>query len=178
MKRDDAVPDHVKPVIAQLIKQLGCKRAAKRAIDAAGTKGQGGRRKGTEKYLEADLKLLVDADLLRTEYALDKLEPAKKRLAPQPRGRRSLIAEVVPKNAAGSGKSRSAVAARLAKRRSAARLVAAMLREDRPDLMTPEDAELRSVESDPGKVSFGTLMGIPSSGLSVEPCRIASHQGT
>lgn len=162
MKRDQPVPDHVKPVIVWLIDELGGKRAAKRAIDAAEAKGQGGRRKGTQQYLEADLKLLFESELLQTEYVLDGKERVRKGLPPRrPKGRRPLIAEIVPENTAGLGRSKDAVVARLAKRGSVARLFLDAIRPNRPDLMKllPEDADarLRSAENDPDKVNFSTI---------------------
>ena len=160
------VSDHHMELAERLIQQLGGKRAAHRAIDKAGSKGKAARQKGTQQYLETDLKLLFESELLQTEYRLeDRKRDARGSSPIEPKGRK-LIAQVVRQktNQGALGKNEKAVVARLAKRGSLATVLIELIREHRPDLakLLPEDADARrrSIENDPGKANLAAVLSL------------------
>lgn len=153
------------PDAERLIRKLGSKRAAIAAIKQAEAKGRGGRRDGTQKYLNADLEILFQSDLLQAEHRLQNLrrERAGRSAMKEPK-RRERIAAYVPEKAeqAGLGKTRNAAIARVARRGSLGRILIDMIRQHRPDLMrswpADVDVRLRSIEDNPDKVNFGTIL--------------------
>jgi hypothetical protein len=147
-------PDQISAAAEGLIKLAGSKRAAYRAIKIAKTKSKGGRPKGSP-YFAADARMLFEVESLQNEYRhLRRPEPKK----------RTLIAEIVPEDAArrGLGQSKDAVVARLASRPGLAGLIFEAIRQHRPDLLKqlPEDAEARiqSLEDDPSKANFAAVL--------------------
>jgi hypothetical protein len=136
----------------------GSKRAAIRAIDAATTRSEGGRPKGSP-YLEADARVLFVTESLQTEYrARHETEPA----------RRKLIGEAVDctdtffGSSVRLGANRRAVIERVASRPNLAAVLFEMIQQHRPDLLQhlPHDAEdkLRAMKDDPTKVNFAAML--------------------